>query len=82
MRESQYIEAYLLATADPATRWTPWTYLTYTLRGAARSTWMHGYYDALMRAITRRIDAGTVTEVPSKGGSVAYAYTDRGEVRP
>jgi hypothetical protein len=35
-----------------------------------------------MRAINRRIIAGTVEEFPSKGGSVAYAYTNRGEVRP
>lgn len=81
-RESQYIEMYLMLTADPATRYTPWTFLKYTVHGSAWSAWSRGYYDALMRSVNRRIIDGTVEAVPSKGGSVAYAYTDRGEVRP
>ena len=72
MRESQYIETYLSTAADPATRWTPETYLAYTLRGDARSRWSSGYSRALMRAIGRRMNAGTVTGVRSKGGAVAY----------
>lgn len=76
-RESQYIEAYLAMTADPATRYTVWTFLKYRVHGSAWSSWSRSYYVALMRAINHRIAAGTVEEVPSKGGSVAYAYTDR-----
>jgi hypothetical protein len=72
MIESQYIDAYLTATADPSTRWTPWTFLKYQVHGSAWSLWSHGYYDALMRAIGRRVTAGTVVGVRSKGGSIAY----------
>jgi hypothetical protein len=71
MRESQYIDAYLDATAEPGTRWTPHTYLSYTLRGKAKGYSGH-YYRALMRAISRRTAAGTVIAVPSKGRSTAY----------
>jgi hypothetical protein len=71
MRESQYIEPYLDATADPATRWTPDTYLAYTLRGTARD-YAAGYARALMRAIRRRVDAGTVVPARSVHGSTAY----------
>lgn len=76
MIESQYIDAYLDATADPDTRWTPWTFLKYTVHGSAWSNWSRGYYDALMRAISRRMTAGTVTGVRSKGGGVAYVRAD------
>jgi hypothetical protein len=72
MRESQYIDAYLNTAADPATRWTPETYLSYTLRGAAKQRWSAGYSRALMRAISRRVSAGTVIAVRSKGRSTAY----------
>ena len=72
MIESQYIDAYLDTTADPDTRWTPWTFLKYTVHGSAWSQWSHGYYDALMRAISRRVTAGTVVGVRSKGGALAY----------
>lgn len=71
MRDSQYAEAYLDTTAYPGTRWTPGTYLTYTLHGRAKDYW-RGYHRALMRAIERRIAAGTVVAAPSKGGSTAY----------
>jgi predicted alpha/beta-fold hydrolase len=71
MIESQYIDAYLDATADPDTRWTPNTFLSYTLHGKAKDYSGH-YYRALMRAIDRRVTAGTVTMVRSKGGSQAY----------
>ena len=72
MRESQYIEAFLDTTADPDTRWTAWTYLKYTLRGSAWATWSRGYHDALMRAVSRRVAAGAVTAVRSKGGSTTF----------
>lgn len=75
-RESQYIEDYLDTTAVAATRWTPHTYLAYTLSGAARVEWSGRYYRALMAAINRRIEAGTVMPVMSKGGSTAYVRRD------
>ena len=71
MTESQYIHRYLNTTADPDTRWTPWTYLKYTVHGSAWN-YGHGYHRALMRAISRRVTAGTVVAIRSKGGSVAY----------
>jgi hypothetical protein len=70
--ESQYIASYLTMTANPDTRYTPDTYLAYTLRGSARTSWSGGYARALMRAINRRVAAGTVVAVPSKGGSTAW----------
>jgi len=76
MKESQYAEAYLDTAADPATRWTPWTYLKYTVHGSAWSNYSYGYRDALMRALNRRMTEGTVTAVPSRGGSVAYVRTE------
>lgn len=78
MTESQYIGSYLAATADPGSRWTPHTYLSYTLHGKAKDYAM-GYYRALMRAIDRRVAAGTVAAVPSKGGSTAYIWTGSGD---
>jgi predicted alpha/beta-fold hydrolase len=80
MRESQYVEAYLNTTADPDTRWTPDTYLAYTLHGKAKDYSMH-YVNALMRALRRREAAGTVTAVRSKGGSTAYIRTGDQEER-
>lgn len=71
-RESQYIGSYLAATADPATRWTPATYLSYTLRGRAKDWWSSGYSRALWRAINRRVRDRSVIAVRSKGGSTAY----------
>ncbi len=71
MNESQYIEPYLDKTADPGTRWTPGTYLSYTLAGKAKGYSAH-YATALMRAIRRREAAGEVIAVPSKGGSTAW----------
>lgn len=76
-RESQYIEDYLNATAKPATRWTPHTFLSCTLQGTAKTTYYGGYHRALMRAIERRVADGTVISVPSKGGSVAYIRQER-----
>ena len=70
-RESQYINAYLDTTADPATRYTPDTYLAHTLHGKAKNYSMH-YVQALMRAIGRRVAEGTVIPVPSVRGSTAY----------
>lgn len=78
--ESQYIDSYLDATADPATRYTPWTFLKYRVHGSAWSSWSHGYYDTLTRAIGRRLAAGTVTEARSVGGATAYIRS--GPVRP
>jgi predicted alpha/beta-fold hydrolase len=74
MTESQYTELYLDTTADPATRWTPGTYLTYTLHGRAKSYSAH-YLRALMRAIARRVENGTVIEMRSKHGGSAYVRT-------
>lgn len=70
-RESQYIEPYLATTEDPATRYTPDTYLAYTLHGKAKDYSTH-YVRALMAAISRRVDAGTVVPVRSVHGSTAY----------
>ena len=75
MRESQYTELYLNMAADPDTRWTPDTYLAYTLHGKAKAWSMH-YVQALMRALRRREAAGTVVAVRSKGGSTAYIRTE------
>ena len=72
MRESQYIDTYLDTTDDPGTRYTVWTFLKYQVHGAAWTHWSHGYYEALMRAIRRRLADGTVTEARSKGGCTAY----------
>jgi hypothetical protein len=71
VRESQYIDDYLDTAAEPGTRWTPHTFLSYTLRGQAKN-WSSGYHRALMRAIERRVSAGTVIAVTSKGRSTAY----------
>ena len=70
-RESQYIDDYLDTAADPATRWTPDTFLTRTLAGKAKD-YSAGYRRALMRAIGRRQQAGTVIAVPSKSGGTAF----------
>lgn len=75
MNESQYIEEFLDRTADPGTRWTPQTFLAYTLHGKAKD-YSAGYHDALMRALSRRLAAGTVTEIRSKGGSTTYIRTE------
>lgn len=71
-RESQYIDAYLNLTASPDTRYTPWTFLKYRVHGSAWSSWSRSYHTALMRAIGRRVAAGTVIEARSKGGGTAY----------
>lgn len=70
-RESQYIDSYLATTEDPATRYTPATYLAYTLHGKAKDYSQH-YVRALMAAIGRRVTAGTVVPVRSVRGSTAY----------
>jgi len=70
-RESQYIDSYLATAEDPATRYTPDTYLAYTLRGKARDYLQH-YVQALMAAINRRVAAGTVVPIRSLRGSTAY----------
>lgn len=75
MIESQYIDSYLTMTADPGTRYTPDTYLSYTLGGRAKN-WSSGYARALMRAVNRRVAAGTVVPVPSVGGSTAWMRAD------
>lgn len=80
-KESQYIDAYLAITADPATRYTPWTFLKYRVHGSAWSSWSHGYYAALTRAIGRRLADGTVTEARSVGGGTAYVLTGHANQR-
>jgi predicted alpha/beta-fold hydrolase len=70
-RESQYIDSYLATTEDPATRYTPDTYLAYTLHGKAKDYSSH-YVRALMAAISRRVAAGTVVPARSAHGSTAY----------
>lgn len=69
--ESQYIDAYLATAEDPATRYTPATYLAYTLHGKAKDYSQH-YVQALMGAISRRVAAGTVVPARSVRGSTAY----------
>lgn len=64
-----YIDLYL--DAAEAHRWTPATYLTYTLRGKA-AKYAGRYQHALMNAIQRRMNAGTVAGIRSAGGSIAY----------
>jgi len=53
----------------------PQTFLAYTLHGKAKD-YSAGYHDALMRALSRRLAAGTVTEIRSKGGSTTYIRTE------
>lgn len=75
MRDSQYVDAYLAETAYPATRYTPWTFLKYTVHGSAWGSWAYSYYHALMRSLHRREAAGEIIAVPSKGRSTAYIRT-------
>jgi hypothetical protein len=42
------------------------------VHGSAWSSWSHSYYEALVRAIGRRLADGTVTEARSVGGATAY----------
>ena len=76
MRDSQYVDAYLDETADPATRYTPWTFLKHTVHGSAWGSWAWSYYHALMRSLARREAAGEIVAVPSKGRSTAYIRTE------
>jgi hypothetical protein len=77
-RESQYVEAYLDTAADPATRYTPWTFLKYRVHGKAWN-YSRGYYDTLMRAIGRRLTTGDVIETRSIGGGTAYTRSNTTE---
>jgi hypothetical protein len=72
-RQSQYLEAYLAATArEPI---TPGTFLEERLRGRARA--FHGRYrDALIRALHEECLRGRVRCVRSVGGSLAWVYAD------
>lgn len=73
MRESQYIEDYLRQAEQH--RWTPGTYLHYTLAGRAKD-YSASYQRALQRAIDRRVQSGDVVPVRSAGARVAYVRRD------
>ena len=75
MRESQYVEPYLAKTRNPKTRWTPGTYLAYTLRGAAKHQYGGDYHRALVTSLRRLVADGSVVVTRSVHGNVAYVYT-------
>lgn len=68
-RESQYIEDYLDTCAVRPI--TPASYLASRLRGRA-ATYSLAYKTALMAAIERRVQAGTVEACESLGHRIAY----------
>ena len=68
-KESQYIDRYLEVAA--AHRYTPGTFLAYTLAGKAKR-YGAGYTRALLRAINRRLSTGEVVAVRSAHGATAY----------
>ena len=72
MRQSQYLESYLAGTKNPKTRYTPSTYLAYTLRGTAKHTYGDVYLRALMNGLNRLIKSGEVQAVASVNGSTAF----------
>jgi hypothetical protein len=71
MRDSQYLRPYLETTADPATRYTPGTFLAYTLRGKA-AKYSDVYLRALLRSLEREERAGKAMRVPSVRKGVAW----------
>jgi len=69
MKRSMYLEAYLKAAA--VNRWTPGTFLAYTLRGKAKD-WMSKYQRALENALIEEEKAGRVVRVRSVRGHTAW----------
>jgi hypothetical protein len=69
MKRSQYLEAYLKAAVEH--RWTPGTFLAYTLRGKAKN-WMSKYQRALENALIEEEKAGRVVRVRSVQGHTAW----------
>ena len=73
MKDSQYLNDYL----DTNSRlgydkgYTIGTYLTYQLRGNARS-WSGRYAGALLRSLERLVQKGLVRVGRSSHGSIAY----------
>ena len=76
VRQSQYVGPYLAKTANPKTRYTPGTYLAYTLRGAAKHRYGGDYRRALVNSLTRLVADGTVVTARSVRGGTAYIYTE------
>lgn len=73
MRESQYIDQYLICAKEFG--YTPSTFLAYNLKGRARM-YSDVYYRALMAAIERRVKAGIVKKTKSAGGRIAFILVD------
>ena len=76
MRQSQYVLSYLDKTTDPKTRYTPATYLAYTLRGSAKHQYGGDYTRSLVNSLMRLVAKGTVKQTRSMHGSIAFIYTD------
>jgi hypothetical protein len=76
MRQSQYVLPYLDKTANPKTRYTPATYLAYTLRGTAKHQYGGGYTRSLVNSLMRLVAEGTVKQARSVHGSTAFIYTE------
>ena len=72
MRQSQYVQPYLDKAANPKTRYTPGTYLAYTLRGVAKHQYGGDYKRALVNSLMRLVAGGTVVETRSMHGCTAY----------
>ena len=77
MRQSQYVRPYLDKTADPKTRYTPGTYLAYTLRGAAKHRYGGDYKRALVNSLVRLVANGTVIKTRSIHGGTAYMKAEQ-----
>jgi NADH:ubiquinone oxidoreductase subunit F (NADH-binding) len=77
MRQSQYVQPYLAKTANPKTRYTPGTYLAYTLRGAAKHQYGSDYKRALVNSLMRLVADGTVISTRSMHGYTAFIYVDQ-----
>jgi hypothetical protein len=79
MRESQYIDDYLAVAAKR--RLTPSTYMSYMLRGKAK-TFSTRYEIALLNAIERRCRTGEVVPVRSAHKRIAFMRREDAKREP
>jgi hypothetical protein len=77
-RGSSLTQPYLETTADPATRYTPATWLKYTLRGKA-ARYSGKYARVLLRSLRDGVERGTIMQVPSVRGGRAYVRVTQGD---
>lgn len=77
MRGSSLLQPYLETTADPSTRYTPCTWIKYNLRGKA-ARYSNKYMRVLMRDLREGVERGTIMQVQSVRGGVAYVRVTAG----